>query len=104
MMVDAEYRFDSGRSIARGTLVVPAGALIFLGIVFQLAMLGYGHLNTQNLWPAMMVVDSAWNLLAAHMGASGFREIFLFWPMALVAAGLAMLATFGRGDSTAPRN
>lgn len=90
-MTDAKPQFVSGRLTLRAALLLPAAALIFLGSVFQLGMLGYGHLNPRDLWPAIMIFESAWNLLAIHFNAPEFGDLFQCWPLLLVGSGLAIL-------------
>ncbi|HXQ25382.1 MAG TPA: hypothetical protein VN822_03135 [Candidatus Acidoferrales bacterium] len=90
-MTAAESQLVSGKSIPRAAVLFPAGALIFLGTVIQLGMLGYEHAASPNLWPVSMIVEAAWNLLAARLNLSGYALICEFWPSLLVAAGIAML-------------
>jgi hypothetical protein len=89
-MTDARPQFVSGRVTLRAALLLPAAALIFIGSVFQLGMLGYGQLNPRDLWPALMLVQSAWNLAAAHLNAPDLAAVSQFWPLLLVVLGLAI--------------
>ncbi len=91
MMTDAKPQFVTGGRTLRLALLLPAAALIFLGSMFQLGMLGYGQLNPRDLWPAMMIVQSAWNLLAVHFSVPELANIFQFWPLLLVIGGLGIL-------------
>jgi hypothetical protein len=91
VMTDAKPQFVSGRLTLRAALLLPAAALVFLGSVFQLGMLGYGRLNPRVLWPALMIVESAWNLVAVHFNAPQLGDLFQFWPLLLVGSGLAIL-------------
>src|ERR1700689_4258455 len=91
MMTDTKPQFVSGRLTLRAALLLPAAALIFLGSMFQLGMLGYGNLNPRDLWPAMMIVESAWNLLVLHFNAPHLGDLFQFWPLLQVGSGLAIL-------------
>ena len=91
MMTDAKPQFVTGGRTFRMALLLPAAALIFLGSVFQLGMLGYGQLNPRDLWPAIMIVQSAWNLLAIHFNVPGLANIFEFWPLLLIIIGLGIL-------------
>jgi hypothetical protein len=91
VMTDAKPQFVSSRPALRVALLLPAAALIFIGSMFQLGMLGYGQLNPRDLWPAVMVVQAAWNLLAAHLNATEMVNVFQYWPLLLVGAGLAIL-------------
>jgi hypothetical protein len=91
MMTDAKPQFVTGGRTLRMALLLPAAALIFLGSVFQLGMLGYGQLNPRDLWPAMMIVQSAWNLLAVHFNVPALANIFDFWPLLLIIVGPGIL-------------
>jgi hypothetical protein len=104
MMTDAKPQFVSGRPALRAALLLPAAALIFIGSVFQLGMLGYGQLNPRDLWPAMMIIQTAWNLLAAHFNAPDLANVGQFWPLLLVGLGLAILLALNPANrSRAPR-
>jgi hypothetical protein len=104
MMTDARPQFVSGGRTLRMALLLPAAALIFLGSVFQLGMLGYGQLNPHNLWPAFLVIQSAWNLLTGHCSASEVASAVLqFWPLVLVTAGLGILLTLKPSKRSAAR-
>jgi len=74
-----------------GTLLA-AGFLILLGIVFQLAQFGYDGLVVRNFWFISMVVSNVWNFLATSADLPAFGELLRFWPMLLVATGVALLA------------
>ncbi len=104
MMTDAKPQFVSGRLTLRATLLLlPAAALIFLGSMFQLGMLGYGQLNPRDLWPAVMLVESAWNLLVFNFNAPQLGDLFQFWPLLLVGAGLAILMALKPANRSAAR-
>jgi hypothetical protein len=103
VMTDAKPQFVSGRPTLRAALLLPAAALIFLGSVFQLGMLGYGHLNPRDLWPALMIVESAWNLLAVHFNVPQLGDLFQFWPLLLVGSGLAILLALKPANRSAAR-
>jgi hypothetical protein len=90
-MTDAKIQLVSGRPTFRAALLLPAAALIFVGSVFQLGMLGYGQLNPRDLWPAVMIVQSAWDLLAVHLNAPKLANVSQLWPLLLVGSGLAIL-------------
>lgn len=74
-----------------GTLLA-AGFFILLGIVFQLAQFGYGLLVMRDFWFLSMIAGNIWNFLAAHFYLPALGELLRFWPMLLVAAGLALFA------------
>ncbi len=103
MMTDARPQFVSGGRTLRVALLLPAAALIFLGSVFQLGMLGYGQLNPRDLWPALMIVQSAWNLLATNLNVPELANFSQFWPLALVVGGLAILVALKPGKRAADR-
>lgn len=90
-MTDAKPQFVSSRPALRTALLLPAAALIFVGSVFQLGMLGYGQLNPRDLWPAVVVIQAAWNLLTAQLNAPELANVGQFWPLLLVLSGLAIL-------------
>lgn len=90
-MMDAKPQFVSGGRTLRMALLLPAAALIFLGSVFQLDMLGYGQLNPHDLWPAAMIFQSAWDLLASLFNTPELANIVRFWPLLLVIGGLSIL-------------
>ena len=90
-MMDARPQFVTAGRTLRMALLLPAAALIFLGSVIQLGMLGYGQLNARTLWPVMMIFQSAWDLLAAHFHAPEMDSLAKFWPLLLVVCGLSIL-------------
>lgn len=71
--------------------------LIFLGIVFQWGQLGEGQFNIDGLWVVHMVALNVWNLVAMHLGPLGLMETLKFWPLLLVAFGLAILLALRPG-------
>jgi hypothetical protein len=104
MMTDAKPQFVTVGRTLRVALLLPAAALIFLGSVFQLGMLGYGQLNPRDLWPAMLIVQSAWNLLVTHFNVPELATVFQFWPLLLVICGVGiLLALMPSKRSTASR-
>jgi hypothetical protein len=102
-MTDTKPQFVSNRPVLRAALLLPAAALIFIGSVFQLGVLGYGHMNPRDLWPAVMVVQAAWNLLAVHLNAPQFGDLSQFWPLLLVALGLAIALVLKPSNRSAAR-
>lgn len=79
-------------------LMAGAGLLILLGIVFQLGVLGYGHINISNLWLFSMLASNLWDVVAAHMNEPALHEMVRFWPLLLVCSGLAMLLALTQGN------
>ena len=73
-MVNANRQVPFGGSFSTTSIIMlMAGLLILLGIVFQLGELGYGHINPANLWFVSVVTQSAWNLLGAAHEWAGSR-------------------------------
>ena len=96
MMTDATPRLESEMSISRVAAIMAAIMLIFLGIVFQWGQLGKGQLDVDGLWVIQTIAMNVWNLVAIHLG-SGLMETLRFWPLLLVAFGLAILAAVKPG-------
>ncbi|MGB9068049.1 MAG: hypothetical protein WCC21_05720 [Candidatus Acidiferrales bacterium] len=103
MMTDAKPQFVTVGRTLRVALLLPAAALIFLGSVFQLGMLGYGQLNPRDLWPAMLIVQSAWNLLVTHFNVPELATVFQFWPLLLVVCGVGILLALVPSQRSAAR-
>jgi hypothetical protein len=89
-MTDATPRLASQLSLSRVAAIMAAIMLIFLGIVFQWGQLGEGQFNIDGFWVIHMIAMNVWNLVAMHLG-SGLMETLRFWPLLLVAFGLAIL-------------
>jgi hypothetical protein len=102
-MTDARPQFVSAGRTLRMALLLPAAALIFLGSVIQLGMLGYGQLHPQDFWPAMMILQSGWDLLASRCNAPELANIFQFWPLLLVIGGLGILIALKPAHRKGPR-
>ena len=90
-MTNTRPQLVSGPHILRMALLIPAAALIFLGSVIQLGMLGYGHLNPRDFWPAVMILQSAWDLFSGLFRGPELANIARFWPLLLVVCGLSIL-------------
>jgi hypothetical protein len=103
MMTDTRPQFVTVGRTLRVALLLPAAALIFLGSVFQLGMLGYGQLNPRDLWPAMLIVQSAWNLLVTHFNVPELATVFQFWPLLLVMCGVGILLALMPSKRSAAR-
>lgn len=69
-----------------------AGLLILVGVVFQLAQLGYGMLTAKDFWFISMIAENIWNFLAMRSDLPALGELLRFWPLLLVVAGLGLLA------------
>jgi len=88
----AKQSYSMTRATGTRVLMASAGLLILLGIVFQLAELGYGQVVPGEGWLLSVVASDLWNVIALHLNMSAFQEIMRFWPLLLVCAGGAMLA------------
>lgn len=80
-----------GAASHAGTLLA-AGFLILVGAMLQLAQFGYDGLAMKNFWFISMIAGNIWNFLAARSGLPALGEMLRFWPLLLVAMGLAVLA------------
>jgi Sec-independent protein secretion pathway component TatC len=94
-MTNANRQAQSTTSIS-GSAAISAAAtvLVLVGIVFQGAELGYGHIAPANFWLFSVLATNIWNILSLHVNMATVREFFRFWPLLFVGFGLAiMLAT-----------
>jgi hypothetical protein len=91
MMVNVQRGRAFGESISARTIFPAAALMILLGIVLQLGVLGYGHINSSNLWLLSTITESVWNVLAIHSNAPALGQVLQFWPLALVSVGLGIL-------------
>ncbi len=69
-----------------------AGLLILVGVVYQLAQIGYGILTAKDFWFISMVAQNMWNFMSAGSDVPALGELLRFWPLLLVASGLGLLA------------
>jgi hypothetical protein len=91
-MSTANQDFNPGGSLQGTTLVLlSASLLIFLGVIFQLGQLGYGHIGPGDFWLFSTVVTSVWNILSMRLDVPAMAELIQFWPLGLVGVGLAIL-------------
>jgi len=90
-MTNTQPQLISARQTLRMALLIPAAALIFVGSVIQLGMLGYGQLNPRDFWPAAMILQSAWDLIGGLFHGADFSNVVRFWPLLLVGCGLSIL-------------
>ena len=90
-MTNTRAQMVSGPHTLRMALLIPAAALIFLGSVIQLGVLGYGQLNPRDFWPAVMILQSAWDLFGGLFHGAEFSSVVRFWPLLLVGCGLSIL-------------
>ncbi|HLV95627.1 MAG TPA: hypothetical protein VKS44_10590 [Candidatus Acidoferrales bacterium] len=91
MMVNADQHRALGGSILAKSILLAAGLLIVFGIVLQLGVLGYGHVNPSNYWFLSVLTQGVWNLLSLHGSGSALGQIARFWPLVLVSVGLGIL-------------
>ena len=91
-MTNVERQPHTAASISgAAVLVALAGLLILLGIVFQLAELGYGHVRPDNIWLFSVIASGIWNVLSLRLNTPALQELFQFWPLLLVGFGLAIM-------------
>jgi hypothetical protein len=91
MMVNVDRRDTlGGASISTTSILLAAGLLILLGIVLQLSVLGYGHVNPSNYWFLSVLTEGVWNLVSLHGTGSLLGQIARFWPLVLVSVGLGI--------------
>ena len=64
--------------------VLGALLLILVGTVLQLDVLGYAHLNSDNIWFMSVIAEGLWNAAATPMEMPSLREIVSFWPLLIV--------------------
>ena len=91
-MANANRQAQSAVSTS-GSAAISAAAsvLVLVGIVFQGAELGYGHIAPANFWLFSVLATNIWNILSLHMNISTLQEFCRFWPLLLVGFGLAIM-------------
>lgn len=85
-----------GSAFSGGMFLVAATFLILLGAAIQATEMGWGHLWPNNIWLFSVIVPGLWNMLAVQWNAPGWQEVLRFWPLALVATGVAMVLVQAR--------
>ena len=80
-------------------LIIGALLLILVGTVLQLDVLGYAHLNSDNIWFMSVIAEGLWNAAATPMEMPSLREIVSFWPLLIVFSGFAILVSRRLSDS-----
>jgi hypothetical protein len=90
-MTDARAQLVSQASISRMAATIGAGLLVFVGIVFQLCELGWGAQSANSFWLVRTIVGNVWDLLALRLDVPVIGEVLHFWPLILIAFGLAIL-------------
>jgi len=91
-MTNANRRTQATASIS-GSAAISAAAtvLVLVGIVFQGAELGFGHIVPGNFWLFSVLATNIWNMLSLHVNVSAVQELCRFWPLLLVGFGLAII-------------
>src|ERR1700735_245686 len=91
-MTNANRQAQSAASIS-GSAAISAVAtvLVLVGIVFQGAEVGYGHIVPGNFWLFSVLATNIWNMLSLHVNVSTVQEFCRFWPLLLVGFGLAII-------------
>ena len=92
-MKDASAHLVSTPLISRMTAFIAAGLLILVGVVLQLGELLSSRLNETSDWLIHMIAMNLWNAIVLRLNALGFGQVLHFWPLLLVAFGLAILLT-----------
>jgi hypothetical protein len=91
-MANANRQAQSAVSTSGSTAIsAAASVLVLVGIVFQGAELGYGHIAPANFWLFSVLATNIWNILSLHMNISTLQEFCRFWPLLLVGFGLAIM-------------
>lgn len=85
-------------------LMAGAALLILLGIVFQLAELGYGHMGSTNWWLLSVLASNLWSVVAAHTNLPALEEMLRYWPLLLVCTGSVMLLAVKQGKRPLARS
>ncbi|HVB85992.1 MAG TPA: hypothetical protein VNK23_04905 [Candidatus Dormibacteraeota bacterium] len=91
-MIDSRARSASQAPAWQIGTLLAAGFFILVGIVFQLAQFGYDGLVVRNFWFISMIISNVWSFLATRADLPALGDLLRFWPMLLVATGLALLA------------
>ena len=91
-MANANRQAQSVASTS-GSAAISAAAsvLVLVGVVFQGAELGYGHIAPANFWQFSVLATNIWNILSLHMNISSMQEFCRFWPLLLVGFGVAIM-------------
>jgi hypothetical protein len=87
-------------SLATGAGILMAGAtlMILLGVVFQLAELGYGEIIPGCTWLLSLLADSLWRVVSIHMNIPSLHTILVYWPLLLVGLGCSTLLALRAGN------
>jgi hypothetical protein len=85
-----------GSAFSVGMFLFAATFLILLGATFQAIEMGWAHLWPNNIWLFSVIVPGLWNMLAVQWNAPVWQDVLRFWPLALVATGVAMVLVQAR--------
>jgi hypothetical protein len=81
----------STASSISGFPVASATLLILFGIVFQVAELACRNIQFGNLWLLSVLASDIWNILSVHFNVPSMGAVLLYWPLAMICLGLAIL-------------
>jgi len=73
--------------VARTVAFIAGGLLIFVGLVCQLG----NQLSATSDWLIHTIATNMWNAIVLQLNALGLGLVLHFWPLLLVAFGLAIL-------------
>jgi len=90
-MTDARPQLIGAPAVTRTMAMLAAGLLIFVGLMFQLGEFVCGQLNATSYWLVHTIAANIWNMVILRLNALGIGELIRFWPLLLVACGLAIL-------------
>ena len=79
--------------------ILAAAFLISAGVVFEWLEISYSHANVANLWYISLVLKTIWNMAECVLYTPALQEALRFSPLALLAAGFAMLWSVRRAAS-----
>jgi uncharacterized membrane protein SirB2 len=68
-----------------------ATLLILFGIVFQVVELAGRNVHFGNLWLLSVLASDIWNILSVHFNVPSFGAVLLYWPLAMICLGMAIL-------------
>ena len=93
-------RNTQGSTMATGATVVmaAAGLMILLGVVFQLAELGYGQFIPGESWLVSALAKELWRVVSIHLNIPSLHLIFVYWPLLLVGLGCSTLLALRAGN------
>src|SRR5579863_9409745 len=83
---------------AAGFLMAVAGLMILLGVVIQLAELGYGQFVPGEGWLVSLVANQLWSFVVLHTNIPALRVALEYWPLLLVGLGCSALLAM-RGNA-----